>query len=127
MADLATLPKEHSEVRQKQDRITFRVTAAEYAEIAEAAAKAGCVSVGGYVRSRALASPTTKSLRRPTLDVQAIARLQAEMNRVGSNIHQLLKLIRFGGTPASEEVLAAFAGYREVTAAILQTLREVHR
>ena len=44
------------------------------------------------------------------------------MNRVGSNIHQLLKHIRFGGTPAGDEVTAAFAGYREVIAAILETL-----
>ena len=126
MDELAPLSKERSEVRQKQTRITFRVTAAEYADIADAAGRAG-VSVGGYIRGRVLAATTTRSLRRVALDVQAVARLQGELNRVGSNIHQLLKLIRFGGTPAGDEILAAFTGYREVTAAILVTLREARR
>jgi hypothetical protein len=113
--------KQRSEKRQKGLQITVRLTAAEYAELEEAAG-AESVSVAGYVRSRALAKPTTRASRRPSVDLQALARLQAEMNRVGSNIHQLLKHIRFGGMPAGDEVVAAFAGYRQVIAAILDTL-----
>lgn len=120
-AAIAAAPKARSESRQKQVRVTVRLTAAEYAELEEAAARES-VSIGGYMRSRALSAPTTRAGRRPSLDAQALARLQGEMNRVGSNIHQLLKHIRFGGTPAGDEVVAAFAGYREVIAAILETL-----
>ena len=97
------------------------MTAAEYAEIEEASARES-LSIGGYVRSRSLSAPTTRASRRPPVDAQALARLQGEMNRVGSNIHQLLRFFRFGGTPASDEIIAAFAGYREVIAAILETL-----
>jgi hypothetical protein len=119
---LATAPaKPRSETRQKQVRITVRLTAAEYAELEEAAGRDG-ISIGSFVRARALTAPTTRASRRPSVDLQALARLQAEMNRVGSNIHQLLKHIRFGGTPAGDEVVDAFKGYREVIAASLETL-----
>ena len=115
-----------SEIRQKELRVSVRVTAAEHAAIAEAADREG-LTVATYARSRLLAAPTTRARRRPNVDVQAITRLQGEMNRVGTNIHQLLKHIRFGGTPASDEVVSAFAGYREVIAAILATLGRVPR
>ncbi len=110
-----------TETRQKELRVSIRVTADEYAEIAQAADREG-QTLASYARKRLLAAPTDRKHRRPTLEIQSITRLQGEMNRVGSNIHQLLKHIRFGGTPASDEVVAAFAGYREVIAAILATL-----
>lgn len=115
-----------SETRQKMERISIRVTAAEKAEIADAANRQG-LTLATHARERLLAAPTERKYRRPTVEVQALARLQGEMNRVGSNIHQLLKHIRFGGTPAGDEVVAAFQGYREVVAAILSALRRVSR
>lgn len=115
-----------SETRQKVERISVRVTAAEYAEIAEAADREG-LTLAAHARSRLLAAPSERKYRRPTVEVRALARLQGEMNRVGSNIHQLLKQIRFGGTPAGDEIQAAFRGYREVVAAILTTLGRVAR
>lgn len=115
-----------SETRQKELRVSVRVTAAEYAEIAEAANREG-LTMASYARKRLLAAPTDRKYRRPTIEVQALARLQGEVNRVGTNIHQLLKHIRFGGTPAGDEIMAAFAGYREVIAAILTTLGRVAR
>jgi hypothetical protein len=112
-----------SETRQKGLHISVRVTAAEHADIAEAANKAG-VSMGGYVRDRVLvAPPTTRARHRPSIEVSAITRLQSELNKVGGNIHQLLKRVNFGETPLSDEIRAAFTGYRETNVAILETLR----
>lgn len=115
-----------SETRQKMERVSIRVTAAEKAEIAEAANRAG-LTLATHARMRLLAAPTERKYRRPTVEVQALARLQGEMNRVGSNIHQLLKHIRFGGTPAGDEIVSAFQGYRDVVAAILAALGRVAR
>lgn len=110
-----------TETRQKQHRVTVRLASAEHAEL-EAAAERSGVSVGAYVRSRVLTAPTTRARRRPSVEVEALARLQGEMNKVGSNIHQLVRRINFGETPAGDEVRSAFAGYREVIAAILGAL-----
>ena len=115
-----------SETRQKLERVSVRVTAAEKAEIAEAANRDG-LTLAAHARKRLLAAPTERKYRRPTVEVQTLTRLQGEMNRVGSNIHQLLKQIRFGGTPAGDEVVAAFQGYHDVVAAILASLGRVAR
>jgi hypothetical protein len=110
-----------SETRQKQHRITVRYNAAEFAELEEAAEAQG-LTVGSYVRSRTLAAPATRSRRRPTVEVAEITRLQGALNRIGTNIHGLLKDVRFGGTPGADEARAAFAGYREAIAAVLAAL-----
>lgn len=110
-----------SETRQKHHRITFRLAASEHAEVADAAARAG-QTVGTYIRSRLLDSPVTRAQRRPSVEVQTLTRLQAEMNKVGSNIHQILRRVNFGETPAGEEIRSAFTGYRAVIAAILAAL-----
>lgn len=113
--------RQGSETRQKQHRVTFRLAASELAELEAAADRAG-QTVGSYIRSRALAAPVTRARRRPTVEVQALTRLQGEMNKVGSNLHQLVRRVNFGETPAGDEVRAALNGYREVIAAILATL-----
>ena len=69
-----------------------------------------------------LAAPKTQSRRRPSIEVQAITRLQGEMNRVGGNIHQILKRVNFGETPIAEEFSQALKGDRQVIATILETL-----
>ena len=126
VAQPARSKRRGTDTRQKDLRVSIRVTAAEHAEIAEAADREG-MTLASFARKRLLATPIERKHRRPTLEIQSITRLQGEMNRVGSNIHQLLKHIRFGGTPASDEVVSAFAGYREVIAAILATLGRVPR
>ncbi len=110
-----------TETRQKQQRVTFRVNAAELAELDEQADAAG-VTIGTYVRSRALAKPETRGRHRPSVERVTLARILAELNHIGGNIHGLLKDVRFGGTPAAEDVRAAFAGYREMHAAVIATL-----
>lgn len=110
-----------SEKRQKQHRITLRVSAQEHAEITHHAELAG-LTVGAYIRSQCLIQQTTRAIRRPTIEVITMTRLQGEMNRVGSNIHQLLKHINFGNTPDNSEIKAAFKGYQEVIQAILAAL-----
>lgn len=119
--DAVKRPRRGTETRQKSHVIPFRVNDAERAELEAAASRAG-LTVGSYIRGRVLAAPTTRAMRRPSVEVETLARLQGEMNKVGSNIHQLVKRVNFGETPAGVELREAFAGYREVIAAILATL-----
>jgi hypothetical protein len=110
-----------SENRQKHRRITFRLTAAEYGALQVAADRAG-VTLGTYIRDCVLNSPETRRRPRPSVEVQAVTRLQGEMNRVGGNIHQILKRVNFGETPMTHEFREALAGYQQVIESILTVL-----
>ena len=113
--------KSGSEQRQKQRRITFRLAPEEYASIESAANDAG-VTIGTYIRGAVLMAPQTRRRRRPPIEVEAVAKLQAAMNRVGGNIHQLVRRANFGEMPFAHEYHEALDGYKEVIAAILTTL-----
>ena len=110
-----------SENRKRRDRISFRVAEAERTELEGKAGLVG-VTLGSFIRTSLLDAPTTRTTRRPTIEVEAVTRLQGEMNKIGSNIHQLLRRVNFGETPAAEEFSEALSGYREVIDAILTVL-----
>ncbi len=121
MDDTERKSRRGTEVRRRTGVITFRATEAERAELEGKAEKAG-VSLGSFIRASALSAPTTRAARRPAIEVQAVTRLQGEMNKIGSNIHQILRRVNFGDTPPAEEFREALSGYREVIAAILAAL-----
>jgi hypothetical protein len=77
------------------------------------------MTVGTYIRSRALAAPTTHARRRPSVQLHALVKVQGELNRIGGNIHQLLRHVNFGRLVEGDEVRAAFTGYREAIDALL--------
>jgi hypothetical protein len=113
--------QKRDEQRQKQRRITFRLSPEEYRNLETAATGAG-LTMGTYIRGQVLDAPTTGRRRRPSVEVQAITRLQGEMNRIGGNIHQILKRVNFGETPLAYEFHEALTGYREVIGAIMSAL-----
>ena len=110
-----------SERRKMQRRVTVRFTEDEHATLANAAGAAG-LEISTHVRDCVLQAPHSRRQKRPTVEVETLTRLQAEMNKVGSNIHQILKRVNFGETPIGEEFREALKGYREVVAAILAAL-----
>jgi hypothetical protein len=115
-----------SERRKRQRRITFRCSDEEHAQVARAADAAG-LTVGSHIRECVLQAPQTRRQRRPTVEVQTLARLLGEMNKIGSNIHQILKRVNFGETPLGFEFHEALTGYREVVAGILAALGRTRR
>jgi hypothetical protein len=120
-ADESRRRKSGSEQRQKRCRITFRLTPGEYGSVQTAADRAG-VTLGTFIRDCVLHSPETRRRHRPSVEVQAVARLQGEVNRIGCNLHQLLKRVNFGETPMVNELRSALTGYGDVIAAIMKTL-----
>ena len=114
-------PQRKRATQKKQLVRTFRLSPEEDAELQANAEKAG-LTVGSFVRARILTVPRTGQRRRPSIELETIARLHAEMNRVGSNIHQILKRVNFGETPVAFEFHEALAGYREVIDAIMGAL-----
>jgi hypothetical protein len=111
-------PRRGSGKRKRQKVLTVRATDAEYLQIVAAAREAG-LTIGSFCRSRTVAAPTTQPRRRAPVDVEALVRVQCELNRIATYLHELL---RQGRLVKSEEVSAALQGYREAVAALMAAL-----
>ncbi len=94
-----------SEQRQKQHRVTTRLTWHEHAQFAANAAKAG-LTIPSYIREIGIADRQTKSRVRRTVDAEASMKLFAAMQRVGNNLNQLAKQANSGERPMLEGAIA---------------------
>jgi len=110
-----------SEKRRQCRKMSFRVDDAEKAAIEAAAARQG-LTPGSYIRSRALAKPTTRSVRRAPIDTAQLAQLLGIFGAVGGAIRALAE--RHGGAEGipPAEVQETLSEFREAAAAILQAL-----
>jgi hypothetical protein len=102
-----------SERRQKGRIVPFRVSATEYAELDALAEREG-LTIGSYVRSRVLTTPTTRAIRRPVAEVELLRRYLNELHKIGSNINQTTRRINMGDTPLADEIQTTYAACREV-------------
>jgi len=113
-----------SEKRRRMPKIDFRVTEAEQAEIKASAQHAG-LTVGSYCRSRSLAKPTTRAVRRPAVETAQLAQLLGMLGSAGKSLQSLSPLFS-SEEPSSEpmiaELKAAIADFRVAAAAIMRTL-----
>ncbi len=113
--------KKRSEQRQKGRIVPFRVSDDEHAELTRLADRAG-LTLGSYIRSRSLETPTTRTRRRPTVEVEAVKALLGQVGKVGGNLHQLLKRINFGDTPLTADLHATLAEIRQTAKLICDKL-----
>jgi hypothetical protein len=110
-----------TEKRQATSMVSFRLLPPERAQV-EARADAAGLSLGGYIRSLLLAAPLMRSRRRPSIQVLALARLLAELNKIGSNINQLARCANMGTIPDWPEIRAAQRDLHRAVEAILDAL-----
>jgi hypothetical protein len=109
--------KSGSENRQKQCRVTFRLTQEDYSKVKESASAAG-LSVASHVRETMLAGSKIRSRRRPLADVAELAKVYAQLGKIGGNMNQITRRVNFGETPVGAEFLGALAGLKDVLARI---------
>jgi hypothetical protein len=109
-----------TETRQRNSIIGFRATAGERAEL-EAAAERSGLSLGSYIRAAVLQSPKTRSRRRPTIQQEALARLLAQLGRVGGNVHQISRKLNFN-EPVAADIPSVLAEVKAAGAAIMRAL-----
>ncbi len=110
---LSHKPRSGSGNRKMQRLIGVRVTEDVYGRLdAEAAAKR--LTVPSYVRDFILKTPGIRSRRRPLVDVAALAKLIAELNRIGGNINQLARSENYGEGPDREALRLALSSLREL-------------
>jgi hypothetical protein len=110
-----------SETRKRAPIIGFRATDEERAKIEAAAQRAG-LTVGSYVRSRALSKPTTRAVRRPPVETAQLAKLLGMLGAAGGAIQQAAKRQTANTGVVSPELLAAAGDFREAAATIIQAL-----
>jgi uncharacterized protein (DUF1778 family) len=110
-----------SEKRKRAPIIGFRATDEERAKIQAAAQRAG-LTVGSYVRSRALSKPTTRAVRRPSVETAQLARLLGLLGIVGGAIQQIAKKQGSATGALFQDLPTALKDFRGAAAAILQTL-----
>lgn len=111
--------KKRSEQRKKGRIVPFRVSDDEHAELTQLAARER-LTIGSYVRKRALAKPTTRAMRRPTVETVALASLLAAMNKNGSNLNQIARRLNSDEVVAIQEIQTALAEHRQILANIIQ-------
>lgn len=114
--------RKRSENRQKQGRLTVRLSPAERQEVETLADRAG-LTLASYLRSRALEKPTTRAVRRPTVEVEVMNALLREMSKQGSNLNQLAKKANAGNMPLLSEIRAAFEVNRQTAKLIWDRLK----
>jgi hypothetical protein len=116
----ASKKRSGSQTRQRAGIVTFRATAGEREELILAADRAG-LSVGSYVRGRALVQPTTRAVRRPTVERAALSQILAQLGKAGSNLNQIARALNAGGDERAD-LAAAIDEFRAACAAVLQAM-----
>jgi mobilization protein NikA len=116
-----------SEKRRRVHKVDTRWDGIEHAFLTAAAQTAG-LAKGGYIRALVLGCPGPRSQRAPSVNALALAQATAALNKVGSNLNQIARVLNAGGANVTtKEYLAALREVRAVLAAILNIVgRESH-
>jgi hypothetical protein len=93
----------------------------EYA-LLEAKATDSGLSVSSYLRSCALGDSGPRARRRPPIEIEFLARANADLNRVGNNLNQIAHALNSNGNPAEAVIAVAASDLRETLAAMRQAL-----
>ena len=118
--DIVTKEKPHrsgTETRRRRKRLLVRLDDAEYAEIVAGSEAAG-LTLASYAREKVLSGSPRKPSRRPQRDAALLARVLAELGRIGSNLNQIARALNLGDTRGLGDTLAELsAGLKELRAA----------
>lgn len=95
----------------------------------EANARFVGLSVAGFLRAAALGSPGPRAQRAPSFDARALGVATVALNRVGSNVNQIAKVLNTAGaTVTAGECVAVLNEIRAAVACILDIVgHEVRR
>ena len=110
-----------SETRKKSFPVTSRYDKDEFAELEEAASRAG-LSRASYQRVQSLTKTKTRSTRRPPIERELAAQLLGQVGRVGGNLHQLVRHLNFGRELEEQRLAEVLAALEELKGEIMQAL-----
>jgi hypothetical protein len=113
-----------SETRQRNILLRIRLTADERATLAAAAERAG-LTHAGYARSLLLSAPPVRQARKPPVERAELAKLLAQIGKIGSNLNQLARAANSGEAAAAADVREAAKDVATMRAAIMAALGRV--
>lgn len=119
----ASLPRKirhGSERRQRRNTVHVRFDDDELAQLEQRADDTG-LSFAAYLRMRALDNPGPRAGRRVSVDRQALARANGDLNRVGNNLNQIAHALNSRGDPPEA------ADIEVMRIELLATLTEIRR
>jgi hypothetical protein len=116
-----------SQKRQRSRKIGVGCDAAEFVIIDHKARTAG-LSLASYLRSCALGSPGPRAKRRPPINAEALAHATAALNKAGSNLNQIARVLNAGGaTVTANECFDALTEVRTAVGRILEIVGRKER
>jgi hypothetical protein len=81
--------------------------------------------LASYLRTCAIGHPGPRARRSPSIEIEALAQAVAGLNKVGSNLNQIAKVLNASGSVSLAH--SAFATLSETRAAVIQILDIVGR
>lgn len=113
----ALVRRSGSEKRQRgKGAVLVRLLPTERAEVETKAARAG-LSLAAYGRAAMLdGDPGIRAQRAPTLNAEAIAQATAALNKVGSNLNQIARVLNAGQAAGRTDAEQTLAEVREILA-----------
>ena len=115
------MPKQRSEKRKRQNRRTLRFDDPELALTVAMAERAG-LEWSSWARQALLNAPAARARPVPSVEAESLVCIMGALPRIGGNIHQLLKIARFGGPFDEAEIMPERAEIRDVCRAIMVAL-----
>jgi hypothetical protein len=117
-----------SEKRQRVHKKDTRWDEIEFATLL-AAAQATGLTPSGYIRSLVLGCPGPRAQRAPSVNAQALAQATAALNKVGSNLNQIARVLNAGGVHVTaKDCSVAIGDVRAALSCILHIVgREARR
>jgi hypothetical protein len=115
-----TQPRHGSQQRKKLHMVTTGYDAAEFAELDEAASRAG-LTRASFQRVQSLTAPKTRSTRRAPIERELLAKVLGQLGKVGSNLNQIAHAAHLDRASRAE-IGATVAEIRAMLPVILKAL-----
>lgn len=109
-----------SETRKKTIAVTTRYDVEEFAELDNAASRAG-LTRASFQRVQSLSHPKTRSTRRAPIEREILAKLLGQFGKIGSNLNQIADAAHLDRVRAAE-IGAAVAELRALLPPMLEAL-----
>jgi hypothetical protein len=108
-----------SQKRQRSKMMPVYLTPDEYTAAQTKATEAG-LKLSSYGRAVILGSPGPRARRTPPLNAEALAYAVAALNKTGSNLNQVARMLNAGEAVGGKEALEALKETRAAVGRILE-------
>jgi hypothetical protein len=121
--ELASAPRSGSQKRQRVKSLQIAMTPEELIVVRERASASG-LTPSSYGRAVLLGTPGPRARRSPPLNAELLAHAVAQLNKAGSNLNQIARILNTGQAVGSREAVDAL---KDTRAAVVQILDIVGR